>query len=139
MPKAKLAELVKECDEASKIKNPRRPNLLNDSDKIHVTQSPTTKKAAFNLVSPNKESVARMQSSTDFPIDLSTPEKKLMARTLKLTTQKSIEGLLTKVLLKETEDAAHTLLQKEFNAEPTDNLTFDNDLEDTPNRDVRTL
>jgi hypothetical protein len=93
MPKAKLEELVKKRDEASKIKKPGRQFLLNDVDIIHVTQSPTTKKAAIDLVSPAKESVARMQSSTDFLFDLSTPEKKPVAVKLNSTTQKSIKGV----------------------------------------------
>jgi hypothetical protein len=110
MPKAKLKELVKKRDEASKIKKPRKQLSLNDIDIIHVTQSPTTKKAAIDLVSSAKESVARMQSSTDFPTDLSTPEKKPMAVTLHSTTQKSIKAPLTNMLQNETEDASHTSL-----------------------------
>jgi hypothetical protein len=94
-------------DEASKTKKPGKQLLLNDFNIIRVAQSPTTKKAAINPVSPDKECVAWMQSCTDFAIDLSTPGKKPMAGTLKSTTQKSIKAPLTKVLLNETEDAPH--------------------------------
>ncbi len=128
MPKAKLEELVKKRDEASKIQKPGKQFLLSDVDIIHVTQSPTTKKAAIDLVSPAKESVARMQSSTDFPIDLSTPEKKPVAVKLKSTTQKSIKAPLTHVLRNETENAPHTSLQKELISELIDDVTFDHDL-----------
>ncbi len=108
---------------------------LTDSNIIHIMQSPTTKKAASDLVSPDKERVARMQSSTDFPIDLSTPQKKLMAGTFKSTTQKSIEAPLANMLLHETENAPPTSLQKELNAEPIDDVTFDHDMEDMPSKD----
>jgi hypothetical protein len=112
---------------------------LNDIDIIHVTQSPTTQKAAIDLVSPAKESVARMQSSTKFPIDLSTPEKKAMAVTLKLTTQKSIKAPLSDVLRNDTEDASHTALQKELNVEPIEDVTLDHGLEDKPSNDDKDM
>jgi hypothetical protein len=137
MPKAKLAKLVKKRDEALGIKNAGRQ--LTASDIIPVTQSPTTKKATIDLVSPRKEVTitARLETSTDFPIDLSTPEKKPMARTLKSTTQKPMDGsLVSDVLSKETENETHTLLQRDSNVEPIDDGTFDHDLEDTPNRGV---
>jgi hypothetical protein len=77
MPKAKLAELVKKRNEASKTNNAGRQSSLTSSDIIPVTQSPTTKKATIDLVSPRKEVTftASLETSTDFPIDLSTPEK----------------------------------------------------------------
>ena len=137
MPKAKLAELVKKRDEASKNNNAGRQ--LTASDIIPVTQSPTTKNATINLVSPKKEVTiaSRQETSTDSPIDLSTPEKKPMARTLKSTTQKPMDGLLvSNVLSKETDSETHTLLQRDSNVEPIDDGTLDHDLEDTPNRDV---
>ena len=118
MPKAKLEELVTKRDEASQIKNPGKQLLLNDSNMVHVTERPTTKKAAIDLVSPDKESVVILHSSsTDCPIDQLTPEKRPMAGTLKSTTQKSIEAPLTDVLLNESEEAPQSSLQKVLNGE----------------------
>ena len=135
MPKAKLEELVTKRDEASQIKNPGKQLLLNDSNMVHVTERPTTKKAAIDLVSPDKESVVILHSSTDCPIDQLTPEKRPMAGTLKSTTQKSIEAPLTDVLLNESEEAPQSSLQKVLNGEPIDDIMFDHDLEDMPSKD----
>jgi hypothetical protein len=71
----------------------------------------------------------------DNQMHLSPPEKKPMAVKLKSRTQKSIKAPLTDELRNETEDAPHTSLQKELNSELIDDVTFENDLEDTPSKD----